>query len=752
MTTATPVPNGWNTVASPRVGAEGKLAAVAAHAATDAWAVGQYEGIDSLQRTLTEHWDGSQWSVVASPSSGAAFNMLLGVSTDAPNDAWAVGYQEAAGANGTNQPLIEHWNGSAWSLSSSVPAGEGGGQLDGVTAISPSDVWAVGYMTLHDTNHQFSGESPLIEHWNGTVWAVVSGAAIPAPAGGYSPFNTLSAVAALASNNVWAVGQDNAPASSGNSSGLTQALVEHWDGSHWKLVPAANPNPNGNGLSGIAVISPNDIWADGSGAPSGRQGCGGVQGSLIEHWDGMHWTSIPFPSPSQPPGIQYLEYGLASVAAVATNDVWVVGGVLSYYSGKSAAFSAVIEHWDGKAWSIVSGPGNGTVAGLTGIAALGSGTVWAVGQFEAANGPSATDVEEYTGGQWAVVDSPSPGTLSNELKGVAAISPTDIWAVGDSSGGTLTEHWNGGAWGYYPSPNGFLADDTLNGVAASSSNDVWAVGTAPFSGSTNADLIEHWNGSQWSIVPGTTTSEANGAELNAVAARSASDVWAVGGSSGNPVGPFAEHWNGSQWSRVATAPASNPGDTTMLSDDSLLGVAAVSASDVWAVGGNPPHNCGGLLPALIEHWNGGQWSIVPNTPQGVLYSVSADSANDVWAVGMGGSGAFVMHYDGTVWSVVPVPVVSKPQSPLLFGVAAHAANDVWAVGSVNTQSGQSASILHWNGTTWSQVIANGPGLAANVLNCVAVVGPHNIWAAGYYGDIYTYGTDSAQALIEHYTG
>src|SRR5262245_43169277 len=59
--TATPPPKGWNAVASPPVGSEGNLTAIAALSANDAWAVGQYEGPDSLQRTLVEHWNGTSW-------------------------------------------------------------------------------------------------------------------------------------------------------------------------------------------------------------------------------------------------------------------------------------------------------------------------------------------------------------------------------------------------------------------------------------------------------------------------------------------------------------------------------------------------------------------------------------------------------------------------------------------------------------------------------------------------------------------
>jgi hypothetical protein len=141
---------------------------------------------------------------------------------------------------------------------------------------------------------------------------------------------------------------------------------------------------------------------------------------------------------------------------------------------------------------------------------------------------------------------------------------------------------------------------------------------------------------------------------------------------------------------------------------------------------------------------------IVNTPQGLLQSVSADSATDVWAVGAYGASTLIMHYDGTSWSVVPVPAVFKPQTPDLFGVAARAANDVWAVGSEYTQQGQRPIILHWNGTAWSQATVSGPGVVTNVLNGVAAVGPATVWAVGYYGD--AYGTNSTQALIEHYTG
>src|ERR1700737_482830 len=117
--------------------------------------------------------------------------------------------------------------------------------------------------------------------------------------------------------------------------------------------------------------------------------------------------------------------------------------------------------------------------------------------------------------------------------------------------------------------------------------------------------------------------------LDAISGVSPSDVWAVGSSSatiGGLTATLAEHWDGSQWTVVAT-PA--PGVNTY-----LLGVAAVSANDVWAVGVNQQTATSTVLP-LIEHWDGSTWSLVPapTVTRGILIAVSAVSSQDVWAVG-----------------------------------------------------------------------------------------------------------------------
>ena len=116
-------------------------------------------------------------------------------------------------------------------------------------------------------------------------------------------------------------------------------------------------------------------------------------------------------------------------------------------------------------------------------------------------GSQATSSPAGSSGTSKVVPSPNAG-LALSLRGVTALSASDIWAVGDSlsnrSGGrqTLIEHWNGSTWSIVPSPtNPGAVSSELSGVTALSASDVWALG-----GVGNGTLIEHWNGTRWSVV------------------------------------------------------------------------------------------------------------------------------------------------------------------------------------------------------------------------------------------------------------
>src|SRR4051794_14549087 len=131
------------------------------------------------------------WTVVSSPNSGSSFNELNGVAVVSANDIWAVG--DYTNSN-VYQTLTEHWNGTSWTVVSS-PSFPNGSRLLGVSAVSTNDVWAVGTYSSDGSNFL-----TLTEHWNGSSWSVVSS---PNPS---TTRTELKAVAAGASNDVWAVG------------------------------------------------------------------------------------------------------------------------------------------------------------------------------------------------------------------------------------------------------------------------------------------------------------------------------------------------------------------------------------------------------------------------------------------------------------------------------------------------------------------------------------------------------------------
>jgi hypothetical protein len=135
------------------------------------------------------------------------------------------------------------------------------------------------------------------------------------------------------------------------------------------------------------------------------------------------------------------------------------------------------------------------------------------------------------------------------------------------------------------------------------------------------------------------------------------------------------------WSVVASPNAS--------SNDALLGVAAVSTKDVWAVGDFI--NASNVNQTLIEQWNGHKWSVVPSPNVGThnneLFGVTAVSATDIWAVGdfvdpnTGTTTTVIEQWNGTAWSVVTSPNPSASENILKAAAADQSSGQSWAVGS-----------------------------------------------------------------------
>jgi hypothetical protein len=614
-----------------------------------------------------------------------------------------------------------------WEIVSSPNPGAKKNYLNGVEAVSDTDVWAVGYRSENTSTQT------LVQHWNGQSWSTV-----PSPNRAGADFNELYAVSAVSANDVWAIGHSYKPAPQGYS--LRETLTMHWDGTAWTIVDSPNLGSYQNYLLDVVALASNNVWAVGYFVNSNAR-----DQTLAMQWDGTEWKV------KATPGETYLNHYLASISAVSATDIWAVGS--QHTSGNT--YQTLTVRWDGTQWTeVASYTGTSSRYYLFEIDASASNNVWAVGaeSLNVNDSESRALVLYWNGTQWTRKATPEPSWTvrdQDKLYGVVANSANDVWVIGTRGVGTqtLVEHWNGASWTVYPSPNVPNTYNYLRAISATQGGDMWAVGdyTADPQSGLQRTLTLRYPGSDcayptptitptatpvpscgpvWSLVdsPGTGV-------LHGVDVISPNDVWAVGR---NASSTFTQHWDGTQWTVVSSP---NPDQF----ENDLRAVSAVSSNDVWAVGMDRTESAAEDWPddSLLIHWNGSAWEHVCCPNGGTLEDVEAIASNNVWAVGNG-----ILHWDGSQWTNMYVSggEAMSPEgdgSPYYSGISAVSANDIWAVGyypriyNYYSPYDKKTFIIHWNGSVWTQVPSPNAAVNGNFLQDVVALGQNNVWAVGH---------------------
>lgn len=373
--------------------------------------------------------------------------------------------------------------------------------IEAMAANSASDVWAVGGVRTLPQSGSGVGTA-LVEHWDGSGWHILDTPTIAATQFDNSSGVVLTGVAAVAADDVWAVGwYASAAPDSEAFGGWHRTLVEHWDGNRWRTVAAPDLTPDDE-LTGISVVRPNDIWAVGDAHypvvepanpafPAEPASYVYVTEPLAEHWDGTRWSIVQVPAvgidPSDSAAVLShnsdgtIRDGLFNaVHAASSTDVWAVGNLTPDGVVRSAEPARVpttfIDHWDGSRWTNVAAPdqsvpelghdASDTLLAVDGTAASG---VWAVG----AATPLGTLALHTTGTAWSIVPSPQTGYVGY-FADVAVIGPSNVWAAGDS-----VAHWDGRAWSDIPTVNG-TSTGAMRGMAVVNANDIWFAGQTSF--------------------------------------------------------------------------------------------------------------------------------------------------------------------------------------------------------------------------------------------------------------------------------
>ncbi len=522
----------------------------------------------------------------------------------------------AVGINNT----IVHYNGTAWSQ---PITGLAFANYYSIFGTSGTDVWTVGGL----------GSTA---HWNGTSWhrTALSSAVNFTGVWGSAPSNYYaSANAGIGyhyNGSSWS--QISFPF------GVSGNLHSVWgsDASHVWMVGDDGQILFFNGTFWAQVSSPTTeplltVWGT---SPTNVFAAGGL--GTIVHFNGTTWSA-------QASGTGHT---LSGFGGTGPSDVWVVGA------------SGVTQHYNGSTWSTVARKSGFLITSIASGAA--GSTLWAVG----------------VGGSFLSVAS-GQFTLSNQsglpLRGVFANSTTDVWA---STIGTIL-HFDGTNW-----TNAYVADD--DSMAA-----VWASGpTNVFTVGPQGD-IAHFTGSSWSTAVVNPPSGTTG--YHSIFGISANNIDAVGN------GGLVEHWNGSSWSFQARTGTGNlrgvwGGVTTQnyyaVADDRTAYINPGGAG--WQALAFSPANSKGLQSvfgtAPTNVWVGGDSGVVYRLSSGTTLNLPAaatgtltnfhgtwnTSPTDSYLVGDGGS---VLHFDGSNWLPLAVPVTSAFRA--IYGTAAQ---NVYVVG------------------------------------------------------------------------
>jgi hypothetical protein len=327
----------WGSSFLPGVGSISVLNAVSCVSANFCVAVGYSQNpLTMTSTTFIETWNGTTWSIASSPNPGDMTNQLAGVSCSNPTSCVAVGYSNNSAAPYSPATVIETWNGTAWSVTSSPE-----GVLNAVSCL-PSTTSTTFCVAVGEG----TGASNLIETWNGIAWSVT-----PSPAGAH----LVDGVSCVTSSECVAVGN--------YFTGTTdQNLIESWDGSSWSITPSP-PAGGGSQLSGVFCINLTSCVAVGESTNDVA-----TPSTLTELWNGSDWSI----SSSLNPGTN----------GNLLNGVTCISSIECVAVGVTSPTAPLIENWNGATWSLApSANSDDSNVRLTSVSCISSIYCSAVGLY-----------------------------------------------------------------------------------------------------------------------------------------------------------------------------------------------------------------------------------------------------------------------------------------------------------------------------------------------------------------------------------
>ncbi|HZW08737.1 MAG TPA: GC-type dockerin domain-anchored protein [Phycisphaerales bacterium] len=314
----------------------------------------------------------------------------------------------------------------------------------------------------------------------------------------FNSFHVLFDVDGVGGDDVWAVGRAQ-HFEFGDTSRWTYAV--HFDGTGWTHVPTPNPDASGawNDLSGVVMLGPDEAIAVGNYT---HPDPGGASQCLAMRWDGSEWSLLDTP---------YIEggSGLLEVEEIG-GEVWAVGSRRNDAPPPATSQLAFSLRWTGSGWEEHPVPPLAELGRsfnyLVALDGVSADDTWAVGSaqsrhFDDPFGPRAYMVH-WDGNDWSIVHDDFGATDPSGFGDVEAIADDDVWAVGWTLNDQfrtepLIVHYDGSGWSRVALPEFAPGSAELRAVTARAADDIYATGTWADGDGVPRDLILHYNGARW---------------------------------------------------------------------------------------------------------------------------------------------------------------------------------------------------------------------------------------------------------------
>lgn len=541
--------------------ANGLIYSIAADKAGNVYAAGGFT--NKAGNEYVAKWNGTSWSELGSGANALnANNAIFSITVDDAGNVYAGGYF----TNASGKQYVAKWNGTSWSeLGNGAAALNANDFIRCLAADNAGNVYAAG-------NFRNSNENYYLAKWNGVIWSETG-----TGANALNANNAIATIAAKSSTEIYAAGYF--------TDGSGNHYIAKWDGTNWLQVNnPQSPFIAYDDVYSIQVDVNDNIYAGGNFTnKAGHQ--------FIAKWNGNSWNE-----PGSKGDPFYFNSGeIYEIEGDTANNVYVSGYV--YNNGESH----LIEHWDGKGWSLLSTtPGLGVFVDgnpfteSNNMAIDKAGNLYVTGRHQTNIDSGYDCVLKWDGKKWSVLEdftnalnTYNDNAVYNSITDIETDEQGNVYAVGNFNPSAIHNlaKWDGKKWSYVSQPNG-----TIQKLCIGNNGNLYALGSFYNQGDIYA-VGEMTSNGVWQEVRNrnSTYKPPINTYFLSMAIDGKNNLYINGDFTDSAGNRYLQKWDGNTWSKFGVTNALSYGLAT--NENNIYSTGATTYSG----------DC------LVKKWNGNAW-------------------------------------------------------------------------------------------------------------------------------------------------